>query len=223
MVVQPRTDLLSWEREVWEDGYLCVAGVDEVGRGALAGPLVAAAVILPQTVTAPSASESGWSAVRDSKTLSHIRRLFLAEWILEQGAVASIAEVSCTELDTIGVAAANRMAMERAVFGLVVDADMLLIDAMTIDLDAPQIGIIDGDAQSLSIAAASIIAKVHRDGLMVDLDQIYPAYGFARHKGYGVPAHLAALANHGPCIHHRHSFGPVRLAAIKHGNNQALN
>lgn len=223
MVVQPKTDLLAWERQVWEGGYLRVAGVDEVGRGALAGPLVAAAVILPQSVTAPGTSESGWSAVRDSKTLVHARRSFLAEWIREQGATVSIAEVSCTELDTIGVAAANRLAMERAVLGLAAEPDMLLIDAMTIDLDIPQIGIIDGDAQSLSIAAASIIAKIHRDRLMVDLDRVHPAYGFARHKGYGVPAHLAALASHGPCTHHRHSFGPVRLAASTHGNDQALN
>jgi len=223
MVIQPGPDLLAWERQLWEGGYLRVAGVDEVGRGALAGPLVAAAVILPQSALASTARKFGWSAVRDSKTLSHSRRSFLAKWILDQGTMASIAEVSCAELDTIGVAAANRLAMERAVLGLMEDADMLLIDAMTIDLDTPQIGIIDGDAQSLSIAAASIIAKVHRDELMVDLDQVYPAYGFARHKGYGVPAHLAALANHGPCTHHRHSLGPVRLAAMTHGNDQAIN
>lgn len=216
------TDHLSWERQLWEGGYRQIAGVDEVGRGALAGPLVAAAVILPATAADPGASDAGWWAVRDSKTLSHARRAFLEEWIREQGASVSIAEVSCAELDTIGVAAANRAAMERAVLGLAVEADMLLIDAMTLDLETPQIGIIDGDAQSLSIAAASIVAKVHRDRIMVDLDRDHPAYGFARHKGYGVPAHLTALAHHGPCSHHRHSFAPVRLAATTHGNEQTI-
>ncbi len=112
--------------------------------------------------------------------------------------------------------------MERAVLGLPVEADLLLIDAMTIDLDTPQIGVIDGDARSLSIAAASIVAKVHRDALMVGLDADHPAYGFARHKGYGVPAHLAALAERGPCIHHRRSFAPVKQAAEQHGDNQTV-
>lgn len=221
MVVQSTVDLLTWERDLWDGGYTRIAGVDEVGRGALAGPLVAAAVILPQAIAGCEARDPGWSAVRDSKTLPPASRTFLAGWIVEQGAVVSIAETGCEELDSIGIAAANRLAMERAVLGLVVDADILLIDAMTIDLDTPQIGIIDGDAQSLSIAAASIVAKVYRDGVMVDLDRVHPEYGFARHKGYGVPAHLAALGNHGPCTHHRHSFGPVRLAAKTHGNDQA--
>ncbi len=220
MVVGAQTDSLIWERQLWEGGYLRIAGVDEVGRGAVAGPLVAAAVILPPA--AVGTRDSGWSAVRDSKTLSPAIRTFLAQWILDQGAVMSIAEVSCAELDAIGLAAANRCAMERAVLGLAVDPDMLLIDAMTIDLDTPQIGFIDGDAQSLSIAAASIVAKVHRDGIMVDLDRIHPVYGFARHKGYGVPAHLKALADEGPCIHHRRSFAPVRLAAGEHGNDQTV-
>lgn len=220
MVIQAQMDPLLWERPLWAGGYLRIAGVDEVGRGALAGPLVAAAVILPPA--AAGAGDSGWSAVRDSKILSPAGRTFLAQWIVDQGTVVSVAEISCSELDSIGVAAANRCAMERAVMGLAVEADMLLIDAMTIDLDTPQIGIIGGDAQSLSIAAASIVAKVHRDGLMVDLDRVHPVYGFARHKGYGVPAHLQALAVQGPCIHHRRSFAPVRLAAREHGNDETV-
>lgn len=221
MVVAAGTDLLAWERQLWEGGYSSIAGVDEVGRGALAGPLVAAAVILPPSAGS-AAGDSGWSTVRDSKTLSHSRRVHLAHWILTQGAIASIAEVGCIELDAIGVAAANRCAMERAVLGLPVTADMLLIDAMTIDLDTPQIGIIDGDAQSLSIAAASIVAKVYRDRIMTALDLEHPAYGFGRHKGYGVPAHLLALADKGPCIQHRRSFAPVRLATRHHGKDQAI-
>ena len=205
-------DLLSWERQLWDGGYSRIAGVDEVGRGALAGPLVAAAVILPECEGDLFDVEPGWHAIRDSKTIIHRRRSVLAEWIHASGALISIAEVCNEELDQIGVAAANRTAMERAVAGLALDPDMLVIDAMTLDLDTPQIGIIDGDAQSLSIAAASIVAKVHRDSLMLDLDREYPAYGFARHKGYGVAAHVAALSQHGPCPVHRRSFAPVRLA-----------
>jgi ribonuclease HII len=212
-----QTDTLTWERQLWEGGYRLIAGVDEVGRGALAGPLVAAAVILPSIFIELVAIEPGWLDVRDSKTISHRKRSELAAWIHASGATVSIASVSCDELDAIGTAAANRCAMERAVTGLAAEPDMLLIDAMTIDLDTPQIGIIDGDAQSLSIAAASIVAKVHRDSLMVELDSAYPAYGFARHKGYGVAHHLAALTERGPCPMHRRSFAPVRLAAGLHG------
>ncbi len=217
------SDTLHWERQLWAGGYARIAGVDEVGRGALAGPLVAAAVILPASVDDSDNVADGWSAVRDSKTLKHVRRAWLARWIVEQGALVSIAEVGCAELDLIGVAAANRCAMERAVLGLELQPDMLLIDAMTIDLETPQIGVIDGDAQSLSIAAASIVAKVHRDALMVDLDSVHPHYGFARHKGYGVPFHLAALTEWGPCIHHRRSFAPVRVAAEQHGDHETFN
>jgi ribonuclease HII len=209
---RPVPDLLAWERQLWEGGYLAIAGVDEVGRGALAGPLVAAAVILPTTHAG-----ANWANVRDSKTLTHRRREQLAGWILESGAQVAIAEVHQDELDAIGVAAANRCAMERAVAGLPSEPDMLLIDAMTLDLDTPQIGVIDGDAQCLSIAAASIVAKVHRDALMIVHHNLYPEYGFARHKGYGVAAHLQALTVHGPCPLHRRSFAPVRAAA--HGDD----
>jgi len=222
MTVGTQPNPLSWERQVWKGGYRQVAGVDEVGRGALAGPLVAAAVILPPSIGDAWPADSGWAAIRDSKTIPHETRVRLAGWIAESGAVISIAEVSCLELDAIGLAAANRCAMERAVLGLRIDPDMLLIDALTIDLDTPQIGIIDGDAQSLSIAAASIIAKVHRDRIMAELDRSDPAYGFGRHKGYGVPAHLAALAKHGPCPHHRQSFAPVKQAALHHGHCKTI-
>jgi len=202
-------DMLAWERQLWDGGYRRIAGVDEVGRGALAGPLVAAAVILPGA-SPESFADPGWSAVRDSKSLTHRSRARLAEWILASGAHVSIAEVSCEEIDQIGLGAANRCAMERAVSALPLEPDMLLIDAMTLDLDTPQIGVIDGDALCLSVAAASIVAKVHRDTLMIDVDRAFPEYGFARHKGYGVAAHLEALTTHGPCGQHRQSFAPVR-------------
>jgi ribonuclease HII len=168
-------------------------------------------VILPDHF----AGDPGWSAIRDSKTLTHRSRERLAGWIIASGARIAIAEVPQEELDTIGLAAANRCAMERAVASLAPEPDMLLIDAMTLDLDTPQIGVIDGDAQCLTIAAASIVAKVHRDTLMIGYDDTYPEYGFARHKGYGVAAHLAALTVHGPCPIHRRSFAPVRAAGVR--------
>jgi ribonuclease HII len=219
MSLIPPNDLLYWERQLWDGGYRCIAGIDEVGRGALAGPLVAAAVILPVSSKGSFESEAGWLRVRDSKTIAHSRRSETAAWIHASRALVSIAEVSCQEVDSFGLSAANRCAMERAVAGLPIEPDILLIDAMTLDLGIPQIGIIDGDALSLSIAAASIIAKVHRDSLMVDLDSVYPAYGFARHKGYGVRTHLDALVEYGPCPTHRHSFAPVKQASFNGGQH----
>lgn len=200
----------EYERHFLDNGYSLIAGVDEVGRGALAGPLVAAAVVLP-SLAEINANFPFWSRVRDSKILSHATRTVLAAGIMERCQAVSLASIPSTTLDEVGVAAANRMAMELAVACLPLVPDILLIDAMTIEIDIPQIGIIDGDAKSLSIAAASIVAKVTRDAEMCELDTVYPAFGFARHKGYGVAAHLAMLAEIGPCDHHRFSFAPVRL------------
>ena len=220
MPILSTIDMLTWERHWWHAGYRAIAGVDEVGRGALAGPLVAAAVILPIQSAADLAAEQGWSTVRDSKTVAPARRAAIAEWIWASGALISIAEIPPQELDEIGLGAANRAVMERAVRGLPASPDVLLIDAMTVDLALPQVGIIDGDAQSLSIAAASIVAKVHRDCLMLEHDADYPHFGFGKHKGYGVAAHLDALRAHGPCILHRQSFAPVGLAGAAYGAKQ---
>lgn len=210
-LVSARTvDMLEFERVIWNDGYRLIAGVDEVGRGALAGPLVAAAVILPLDVDQALAAQSFWNDVRDSKALSPGTRSHLALRIHQSAVDTSVAFVSAALVDDIGLTAANRCAMEQAVLGLRVDPNLLLIDAMTIDLDYPQLGLIDGDARSLSIAAASIVAKVARDEFMVELDEQFPAYGFARNKGYGVAAHISALAMRGSCEHHRKSFSPVR-------------
>jgi ribonuclease HII len=211
-------DAFAWERQLRDAGYACVAGVDEVGRGALAGPLVAAAVVLPE-IAIEILAKSPWAMVRDSKTMTHQRRCEADGWIRSSGASISIAEVPCEEVDAIGIAAANRLAMEQAVVGLDLASDFLLIDAMTLDLSLPQIGIIDGDARCLSISAASIVAKVHRDLSMIAIDQTYPDYGFARHKGYGVAAHLRALAEHGPCPIHRQSFAPVRNVSVTVGHS----
>lgn len=201
----------TWEAYLAGHGYTAIAGVDEVGRGALAGPLMAGAVILPD-VAEIDRDSAFWSVVKDSKTLSSKRRAVLGEGILSRSRSWAIGSVPPDELDAIGVAAANRTAMERAVAGLDVGADYLLIDATTIDTGLPQQGIIDGDALSLSIAAASIIAKVARDSIMIELDSVWPLYGFARHKGYAAQSHRDAISLHGPCPAHRFCYAPIRAA-----------
>ena len=202
----------TWEAYLASHGYQAIAGVDEVGRGALAGPLMAGAVILPN-VESITREFAFWSVVKDSKTISFKRRSILAEGIIERARSWSVGTVEADELDQIGVAAANRTAMERAVDGLHIQPDHLLIDATTIDTGLPQQGIIDGDALSLSIAAASIIAKVARDTIMIELDAVYPQYGFAGHKGYAAKTHRDAITLHGPCPVHRYCYAPVRAAA----------
>lgn len=204
--------MLSYELNLWNAAYQRIAGVDEVGRGALAGPLVAAAVILPADIREVFATSSIWGSVRDSKALTPPRRVDLAAAIRRDAMCFGIGVVSVEELEAIGLSAANRLVMELAVAALDPVPDALLIDAMTIDTGIDQFGIIDGDALSLSIAAASIVAKVHRDSIMSSLDAHDERYGFSSHKGYGVPMHLAAIAEHGPCNHHRSSFAPVRRA-----------
>ncbi len=202
---------LTYERHFLSHDVRHIAGVDEVGRGALAGPLMAAAVVLP-SLEEIGRDTAFWNAVRDSKTITVKRRGELAKGIMERATDWSIAAVPPEELDSLGVGPANRIAMERAVYGLSDEPGLLLIDAMTLDCDTPQVGIIDGDALCLSIAAASIIAKVARDTIMMEHDPEWPVFGFAKHKGYGVKTHLLALSEHGPCPIHRRSFAPVRLA-----------
>ncbi|HWV24548.1 MAG TPA: ribonuclease HII [Thermomicrobiales bacterium] len=202
---------LEYERDLYDSGISSIAGVDEVGRGALAGPLVSAAVILPR-IEILTEDADFWANVRDSKTLSAKKRETLASGIVERAICWSVHAIESTEIDEIGVGPANRVAMERAVLGLDREPEVLLIDAMTIDSSTWQIGVIDGDALSLSIAAASIVAKVARDTLMIEAGSRWPAYGFPQHKGYGVRTHIAALQEHGPCEIHRRCFSPVRLA-----------
>ncbi len=206
----------SWETWFYGHGYEAIAGVDEVGRGALAGPLMAGAVILPPLAEIERDIEF-WQFVKDSKTISFKRRATMAEGILERARCWSIGSVEADELDEIGVAAANRLAMERAVWGLDEGPDHLLLDATTIDFPLPQQGIIDGDALSLSIAAASIIAKVARDTIMIEMDEIWPGYGFAQHKGYAAKVHKEAIEKLGPCPIHRFCYAPIRIAAEERG------
>lgn len=205
--VLPERPSLAFEGPFWRSGFSMVAGVDEVGRGALAGPLVAAAVVLPVSLgRAGDDLLAALDGVRDSKLMTADQRRSMAGRIRLVAGSWCVAAVESDELDRVGVAAANRLAMERAVAGLDVPVAALLIDARVIEHDAPQVGLIKGDRHSLSIACAAILAKVHRDAVMVEHCGTYPHYRFSHHKGYGTPVHLATLQEHGPCTLHRRSF-----------------
>lgn len=204
-------DLVT-ERAFWACGFRFVAGVDEVGRGAMAGPLIAAAVVLPPEIDDPEELDA-LDGVRDSKLLSPERRERLLPGICEVALGVGVGVVEVDELDAIGVGAANRLAMQRAVLALPVEPEALVLDATTLDLDLPQVGLINGDAICLSVAAASIVAKVTRDRFMIECHEADPRFGFATHKGYCTEDHLTALALHGPCRLHRRSFAPVGRVA----------
>lgn len=201
---------LSFETAVLhQHGPLHIAGIDEAGRGALAGPVVAAAVILPLDNLEALAQ---LTAVNDSKQLTAATRERLFSRITQHASSYAIALESAEVIDEIGIVPATKRAMVTAVTQLPLPAHYLLIDGniRLPSLNLPQQAIIRGDGRCLSIAAASVLAKVTRDRLMVELDAAYPAYGFARHKGYGTAVHLHALVQHGPCPLHRHSFAPIR-------------
>ena len=197
---------LKFEKRAWSTGAKMVAGVDEVGRGSLFGPVVAAAVILHP--------EYRIRGLRDSKLLLADRREILAERIREHCIAWSVAAVDAARIDQINIYHASRLAMREAVASLQPAADHLLVDAMRIDCDLQQQKIIHGDALSASIAAASIIAKVWRDRLVREWDPVFPAYGLASNKGYSTPRHLKALREHGPSPLHRQSFAPVWNAPV---------
>ena len=187
----------EFEREY--DGCSLICGVDEAGRGPLAGPVAAGAVILPKDCTI--------LYLNDSKKLSEKRREELFLEIREKAVSYSVGIVGPERIDEINILQATYEAMRQAVSGLGVVPDLLLNDAVTIpDLAIPQVPIIKGDAKSVSIAAASILAKVTRDHLMEEYDRQFPQYGFAKHKGYGTAAHVAAIREFGPCPIHRRSF-----------------
>jgi ribonuclease HII len=190
------------ERELRARGFQSVAGVDEVGRGALFGPVVAAAVIL-----SPDRPVRG---LNDSKQIEPERRETLAERIRERAVAFAVAAVDAAMIDSINIYQASRAAMRAAVLRLSTPPDFLLIDAVSIDLPVPQRALIKGDARCHAIAAASIVAKVYRDACMRSWDAIFPEYGLASHKGYSTPEHYAALEKHGPTPLHRLSFDPVR-------------
>ncbi|WP_263408081.1 ribonuclease HII [Terriglobus tenax] len=185
-------------------GYRLIAGVDEVGRGALYGPVVAAAVILPE-----QCAELAAAGLTDSKQLAREDRERLDLQVRAMALAVCVAEVAAETIDRINIYQASRLAMLNAVAGLGIAPDHLLIDAMRIDHPCAQTRLVYGDSLSLSIAAASVVAKVHRDALMCAADEVHPGYGLSSHKGYATPAHKRALKELGPTPLHRRSFAPV--------------
>lgn len=193
-----------YERAARKLGWTRVAGLDEAGRGALFGPVVGAAVILnPQRRIV---------GLDDSKQLLPDRRALLAGRVREHALAWAVAEIDASRIDAWNIYQASRQAMTAALAQLAIQPDYLLVDALHLDVPIEQKALIKGDARSVSIAAASILAKTYRDARMQEWDAIYPQYGLARHKGYATADHLAALRVHGPSPLHRHSFAPVREA-----------
>ncbi|MDD5492246.1 MAG: ribonuclease HII [bacterium] len=193
------------EEQCYAMGAKLVAGIDEAGRGPLAGPVVAGAVILPPFIFL--------SKLNDSKLISEKDRNLLFQKIYSLAVAVGIGEVSVELIDQYNILEATKIAMKKAIENLGVTPDFLLIDAVRLPGSIiPQKNIIKGDRNSASIAAASVIAKVHRDKIMNNLHEKYPLYGFNQHKGYGTKGHLEALAKYGPCPYHRKSFTPVKEA-----------
>lgn len=191
--------MLTYEKDARRKGHKVIAGVDEVGRGPLAGAVVAAAVILPEDIRI--------KGLDDSKKLTPLKRDSLYEEIMDKALCWSVGIASVEEIDTLNIYRASLQSMKRAVEGLAKCPEYLLVDAVQVpEVTMPQLPIIKGDGLSLSIAAASVIAKVTRDRMMDELDKTYPQYGFARHKGYGTREHIEAIRKHGPCPLHRRSF-----------------
>ena len=191
-----------FERLARQHGWMRIAGIDEAGRGSLFGPVVAAAVILN-----PRRRIVG---LDDSKKLSAARRAVLADRIRQHALDFAVAQVDAARIDAWNIYEASRQAMLAAVSSLIVAPDYLLVDAMELPLAVEQKSLIHGDTRSVSIAAASILAKTERDRLMDEFDQVYPQYGLCHNRGYATADHLAALRAHGPSRLHRHSFAPVR-------------
>jgi ribonuclease HII len=203
-------DMLRYEKEAWRSGLFFIAGIDEAGRGPLAGPVVAAAVAFGREPLENGGAEI-FAGLTDSKALSEKRR----EYFFEQLQACGFARIGCAVvgpeiIDDINILQATWKAMAEAVAQISPRPELALVDGRPVrGLCCESQSIVKGDAQSLSIAAASIIAKVTRDRLMLELDAQFPQYGFAKHKGYGTKDHLAAIRRHGPCVHHRKTFRPV--------------
>jgi len=201
-------DRFYWEKKLHAEGAKALAGIDEAGRGPLAGPVVAAAVALPSSWFDSELPET-LSGINDSKKLSPTKRALLFDAIRQHPEIRfGLAQVEAEEIDAINILKATHRAMALAVEALKgFEADHVLVDGLAVQgLPVPHTPIVKGDAKSFSIAAASILAKEHRDRLMMDWDARFPAYGFARHKGYGTPQHRSAILEFGPCALHRLSF-----------------
>ncbi len=211
MKIRDAIDRFEFERPLWKRGVRRVAGVDEAGRGPLAGPVVAAAVVLPSAWLdqgLPPALEG----LNDSKQLTEAQRdRFFTVLTAAADVQFAIAQVEAGEIDRTNILRATHQAMNAALARLRPAPEHVLVDGQAVrSLRFPQTALVKGDARSYSIAAASVLAKVTRDRLMVEYDRQWPAYGFAQHKGYGTPQHLAALAAHGPCPIHRRTFAPLK-------------
>lgn len=199
----PEPDTFSLERSLRQKGYLQIAGLDEVGRGPLAGPVLAACVILPENCD--------YQRFVDSKILPKKERTRLYQELQQNGAIVSIGIVSETEIDRLNILQASLLAMKKAVLSSVADPDFLLVDGkFPIPMTLPQQALVKGESKSASIAAASIAAKVERDRLMGEYHHQYPAYNFQQNKGYPTAEHRKAIQTHGPCAIHRQSFKCVR-------------
>lgn len=206
-----QTASLLYERQYARSGCQRIIGLDEAGRGTWAGPVTAGAVCLP---VERRDLQQVLIGVRDSKQMTVRQRETLADRIKEVALAWGVGSASAAEIDALGIVPATKLAMRRALEAAQMQPDCLLLDSLAWpEMNIPQISVVQGDARSLSIAAASILAKVWRDAHMRELDQQYPHYGFALHKGYGTPAHLAALQAHGPSPIHRMSFAPLRKLA----------
>lgn len=203
---------LSLETPLWQAGLHHLAGLDEAGRGAWAGPVYAAAVVLPPIGAELLAKLPG---VRDSKLMTPKQRSVWADRIRNTAAAWGVGWAGNDEIDALGILPATRLAMQRAVEQLGLAPEQLLIDAVRLPaLKIPQTALVRGDQRSLSIAAASVLAKTSRDAFMVQMDAQFPGYGFAAHKGYGTARHQRALDELGPCPQHRFSFAPLRARSI---------
>ena len=209
--VIPEKPTLEYENQLWEDGFRVIAGLDEAGRGAWAGPVFAAAVVLPTDNRVLDLL----NGVRDSKCMTPKQRERWRGCIQSASVAWTIGSASHLEIDETGIVPATCLAMQRAIDQLVYEPNYLLVDYIHIrDCSCPQLSLPKGDCQSLSIAAASVLAKTARDEYMIQLDQQFPGYGFAQHKGYGTAQHRSAVEKLGPCIVHRRSFNPIKTFLI---------
>lgn len=210
--ILPKFPSLDHEKDLWVQGYRIVAGLDEAGRGAWAGPVYAGAVVLPNDERVCEVLDG----VRDSKQMTARQRERMQGCIRSVAISWGVAFASAEEIDAIGILPATCLAMHRAINELAYPPAHLLVDYITLDeCGCPQISLAYGDCLSLSIAAASILAKTERDAYMVRLDMDHPAYGFAQHKGYGTPQHRAALDENGPCLIHRKTYKPIQALLEK--------
>jgi len=215
----PARPNLDFERQLWEEGFQVVAGLDEAGRGAWAGPVYAAAVVLPNDERIMDLL----SGVRDSKCMIALQRERWKDCIKSASVAWAVASASHEEIDEIGILPATCLAMQRALEEFHNPPHHLLVDYIQIrECACPQLSIPKGDCRSLSIAAASVLAKTSRDAYMLKIDEQYPGYGFARHKGYGTELHHRSLKQQGPCNIHRKTFRPVREIILELQDRESI-